>query len=123
MVESEEDKTTRAYKNAYRKKYYNEHKDNIIKIALRSQKKAKEYHRFRCEEHDISYPSNCRLQRHFDGYKHNPDKYITYKCDICKFLTKQKFHYNKHVETRKHKYNFMIFKNVEQTRIPLILPS
>lgn len=109
--ETKIDKTTKEYKNAYRKRYYDTHKDNIIKIAIRSQKKAKEYGRFRCEEHNISYPNNSRLQRHLNGYKHNSDRYITYKCDLCIFSSKQKFHYDKHINTMKHKYNIILKTN------------
>ena len=65
---------------------------------MKSQNKIKDSNRFRCEEHDISYPSNSRLQRHLRGYKHNPKKYVIYICHLCNFSSKQK-------------YNYLVFEN------------
>jgi len=105
------DKKSKEYKNLYQKKYYRENKDNIIRISMKSQNKIKDSNRFRCEEHDISYPSNSRLQRHLRGYKHNPKKYVIYICHLCNFSSKQKYNYSTHLKSMRHKYNYLVFEN------------
>lgn len=77
--------------------------------SLRSQVKAIQEKRFYCHEHNLAYINNKRLQKHFGGYKHNPDKYISYKCEICNYHSKRKEHYRRHNKTNKHENNVLEF--------------
>ena len=73
--------------------------------VLRSQMKAVEDKRFYCDDHDVAYRDSTRLNRHLNGRKHHPELYLTYKCEACNYTTKQKFQYNRHILTNKHRRN------------------
>ena len=75
---------------SYWKTYYGNNKDRVIKISMKSQKKAVDEKRFYCEEHNKEYYSNYRLRKHLNGYAHTR-KYISYKCKVCRYNTKIKF--------------------------------
>lgn len=90
----------------YRKRYYDTHSEIIISNSTRSKKKAINEKRFYCEEHDVAYPDNTRLQRHYDGYQHNREK-KNHVCLLCKYKTRRKDQFRRHETTNKHKYNLI----------------
>lgn len=83
-------------------------------VDLRSHRRAIEYKyrqkaidekKYYCEECEIVYRDVIQLTNHINGMKHNPERYITYDCDKCKFYTKNKYDFNRHCLSRKHILN------------------
>lgn len=87
--------------------------DNIeIKPDPRSKRRAIEdkYHqkvlqdkKYYCESCNIAYMSMTILMNHFNSMKHNPNRYVSYKCIDCDYYTKNKSYFNMHLNTKKHK--------------------
>lgn len=61
---------------------------------------AKKYH---CQNCNLSFRDSTRLNRHFSSYRHNPNRYVKYDCDICDYHTTKKNEYSRHLQTKKHK--------------------
>ena len=59
--------------------------------------------KFYCSDCDKVFKDSFDLKNHLaKTKKHNPEKYIIYKCECCNFKSRFKPVYKKHLESRKH---------------------
>ena len=57
---------------------------------------------FHCEKCDLYFATKQRLDVHYKSKKHiNGTKPVNYVCSLCKFQSKNKLDYNRHLETPK----------------------
>ena len=62
--------------------------------------------KYRCDEHDKNFRSQCHLDKHNVGFMHGKKRKVktTYTCECCNYSTPQIGHFNRHEKTRRHKY-------------------
>ena len=93
------------------KEYKHQHYLLVREVVLQRQKdkarKIKDLGTYECKDCEKTFSTKKRLDRHMGGSMHNKikkDKKI-YICEDCKYNTTQFGHYNRHLLSRKHKYN------------------
>lgn len=89
--QTEDMKDPRAHRRAIEDKYH----QKVIQ--------AKKYY---CESCSIAYMSITKLNNHFNGMIHNPERYVMYDCDKCNYHSRQKYLYNRHLSSKKHINNY-----------------
>ncbi len=91
-------------------KYYAANREAIVAYRKKKRDEAKASGKYRCDPCDKSFVDKSKLSNHMNTKRHNPGRYIIYKCpsSLCKFKTKGKSHYNKHLLTKKHALNVAI---------------
>ena len=97
-----------------------EEKEKMRKTKLKWRAKNIKNKKYYCEKCERAYSENKSLNIHLKSNKHN-DIHVNYECNLidiykreCKFNTRDKLLYTRHLKTKKHNYgkkvqNFSIF--------------